>query len=452
MSATPQQLYDEFLEHYDLEKGLYYHSIELLDHPFEKVEKVQGIRIGDTLVPLSPAVANSVKFNVQLHLAPINAEKEIKKYIGSYKGLILDDDDVNLFCFTAEQTVLSPLLWPLNLLTHHAELTERHFFPLADMMEGIVCDTQDAVYDFFQAVLGSTDRIDAKRDREIDSMKRRTDDWAANAPVEVRGSIRRNGRYLEVSATARSTVTSGMINAEYQAHNLVANLSANREKAAVQKSLMDQLEKRLLDIIKPYTKLWYERLKQLDPVIGKNVLRDSIIGGNVAYRPDQKDNMIEIIKNATGEISYSNLKRLIDYYGYDCDDLIGNRVAIRILNSFIQDKEIDVENFYYDFYGYYYDVEHPLECEQLFSRFRETAMGSLRKMCDNIKAEDPDYLVAENRDKILLVFNQMAEILPGITQKQKNRLSDDACSVFYEAIGDTKESEYYKQGAPRFEF
>lgn len=452
MSTTPHQLYDEFLKNYGLEKGFYYHSIELLDHPFEKVEKVQAIRIGDTLVPLSPAVSNSVKFNVQLNLAPINAEKAVKKYIGSYKGLILDADDTNLFCFTAEEAVLKDLLWPFHLLTVQAELTEKDFFPLADMMEGIVCDTQEAIFGFMQAVLGSTDRIDAETEREIDRKNRQTDAWAANAPVEVRGSIRRYGNRIEVAATARSTVTSGMVNADYQVHSLVANQNANREKASVQRSLMNQLEGQLLAIIGSYKQRWYDRLRQLGGVIGKNVLRDTVCSSSTAFRPDQKENMIEIVKTATGKISFANLERLMRYYGYDCDDLFGHLVAMRIMNSLIKDNKLDTESFYYEFYGYFYDVEHPLQHEALFNRVRELNKKATRSLCERSKAEHPDFYQSQNISLVLSPSSAIIDGLLGITEKQRNRLSDDASSIFYDVLGDASMRDYYKNGAPRFEF
>lgn len=452
MVADSERLYDEFLQNYGLEKGLYYHSIELLDHPFEQIEKVQAVRIGDQIVPVSPAVANSVKFNIQLHYAQIQAEKEIKKYIGSYKGLILDEDDVNLFCFTAEQAVLTHLLWPFHLLTFQAQLEEKDFFPLADMMEGVVLDTQEALFAFLQAVLGSTDRIDAARDRDIDRMNRQTDAWAANAPVEVRGSIRRYGNHIEVAATARSTVTSGMVNADYQAHNLLANQQANREKATAQRSYMQTLENRLLEIISSYRTLWYDRLKQLGKIIGKNVLRDSIIPGDILHRPDQKDNLIAIIKQANGGISFANLKRLMTFYGHDCDELFGERVAIRINNSFIKDHEIDVNSFFYKFYAYFYDVEHPLEHEAFYNRFRQATMETTRAFCQKCKEQHPDVYTAENDSRLLTQVKGMIDALLGITDRQRNRMKDDAYAVFYEVLGDAAQSEYYKNGIPRFEF
>lgn len=452
MSATPLQLYEEFLEHYGLEKGLYYHTVEMMDHPFEKVEKVTGVRLGKILVPLPPAVRNSVKFNVQLNLAPINAEKEIKKYIGSYKGLILDEDDVNLFCFTVEEAVLKNLLWPFHLLTEGAQLEEKDFFPLADMMEGVVCDTQEAIFAFLQGVLGSTDRIDAERDREVDRRNRQTDTWAANAPVEVRGSIRRNGKYLEVSATARSTVTSGMVNAEYQVHSLLANQSANREKAATQKALMNTLEQKLLNIISSYKNLWYERLKTLGSVIGKNVLRDSVCSTNAIYRADQENNMLKIFVNAPDDVSLSSLKRVFEEYGYDCDKLLGAQTSIRIINSFIKEKKIDVESLFYRFYSYYYGVEHALQHDALFQRLRNDCMNSARTLCKNVKEQHPDFYVPENCGTILRPVYDLAEALPGVTEKQKNRLRDDASYVFYDVLGDASMSKYYQEGAPRFEY
>ena len=42
MGAESERLYKEFLEHYDLQEGNYIHAIEFLDHPLEKVEKVQA--------------------------------------------------------------------------------------------------------------------------------------------------------------------------------------------------------------------------------------------------------------------------------------------------------------------------------------------------------------------------------------------------------------------------
>ncbi len=452
MSAESERLYKEFLEHYNLQDGNYIHAIEMMDNPFEKVEKVQAIRIGNTLVPMTPAVKNSHKFNIQLNIAPINAEKEIKKHIGMYKGCILDDEDVSLFCYTVEEMVLRNLLWPFHLLTIQAELTEKDFFPIAHMMEGIVCDVQDVLYDFYWAVIGSTDKIDAKRDSEIESMNRRTDDWAANAPIEVRGSIRRNGKYLDVYATARSTVTSGMVNAEYQSHSLLANQSANREKAAAQKNLMINLENILLGIIKSYTKLWKDCLKNLGTIIGRNVLRDTICTTEALYRPDLRDNMIEIINNAEGDVSYGNLAHLIKYYGHDYDDMFGRSIARRILNQCVKDKKIDTDDFDYDFYAYYYKVKHPLQHEPLFNRLREYNRESVKNLCLFVKENHPDDYNAENISHVLKSATSVIDLCLGLTQKQQNRLVDDCYEIFYDILGDEKKSKYYRDGAPRFEY
>ena len=451
MSAESVRLYKEFLEHYDLQDGNYNHAIEFLDHPLEKVEKVQAIRIGETLVPLSPAVKNSVLFNTQLHLAPINAEKEIKQHIGMYKGCILDDEDVNLFCYTVEDMVLRNLLWPFHLMTEGAELTEKHFFPIAHMMEGIVCDVQDALHDFYWAVLDSTGKIDAKRDREIEFKNRQTDNWAANAPIEVRGSIRRNGKYLDVYAAARSTVTSGMVNAEYQVHSLLENQFASREKATVQIKLLNTLESILLGIIKSYTKQWYDCLKGLTGIIGRNLLRDSIVGGNPVYRPDKKENMIEIIDNSEGDVSYANVKRLLDYYGFDYDDLFGESTARSVLHSLMRDNKIDATDFYYEFYSYYYNVANPFLREEFFNHFRRVSKSFTVKVCNNSREHYPDFFKAENCDKVLTHLTEAIEINPALTEKQKNRLKDDNCEVFYDMLGDAETAKYYRDGAPRFE-
>ena len=452
MGAESVRLYKEFLEHYDLQDGNYNHAIEFLDHPLQQVEKVQAIRIGETLVPLSPAVQNSVKFNVQLNLAPINAEKEIKQHIGMYKGCILDDEDVNLFCYTVEDMVLRNLLWPFHLMTEGAELRENHFFPIAHMMEGIVCDVQDALHDFYWAVIDSTGKIDAKRDREIEFKNRQTDNWAANAPIEVRGSIRRNGKYLDVYATTRSTVTSGMVNAEYQVHSLLENQFANREKATTQINLLNTLEGILLGIIKSYKKQWYDCLKGLTGIIGRNLLRDSIVGGNPVYRPDQKENMIEIINNAEGDVSYGNLAQLIKYYGHDYDDMFGHSIVRRILNQCVKDKKIDTDDFDYDFYAYYYEVEHPLQHEPLFNRLREYFRESVKNLCVFVKENHPDDYTPDNISHVLKTASETIELFIGITNRQRFRLDDDCYEIFYDILGDNKMRDYYKNGSPRFEY
>ena len=452
MSNQSQQLYDEFLGHYNLDTGLYNHAIEMMDHPFEKIEKVQAIRVGETLVPMTPAIKNSTAFNTQLHLASITAEKEVKKHIGMYKGCILDAEDANLFCYTVEELVLRPLLFPFHLLTVEAELSEKDFFPLANIMEGIVCDTQEAIFAFLQGVLGSNDRIDAKTDRKIAEQNRQTDEWAANAPVEVWGSIRRNGKYLDVYASARSTVTSGMVNADYQVNSLLANQSANREKATDQKGLLSSLESTLLNIIGSYTNQWKECLKGLGTIIGRNILRDTLITTNATARPDKKENMIEIIDNAEGDISYANVKRLLDYYSHDYDDLFGESTARDVLHSLIKTKKIDTEDFYYDFYAYFYNVPNPFMREEFFNHFRKASKNLTVKVCNSSREQFPDFFKAENCDKVLSHLSEMIEVNPYLTEKQKNRLSDDNCEVFYDMLGDAEKAKFYRDGAPRFEY
>ena len=152
------------------------------------------------------------------------------------------------------------------------------------------------------------------------------------------------------------------------------------------------------------------------------------------------------------DINYAHLKKLIEFYGHDCDDLYGRRVCLRIINSAINDQKVDVDNFYYDFYAYFYGVEHPLQHEPLFKRFREMNQESTRGLCQHSLEKYPDFFKAENCDKVLTHATEIINVLVGVTEKQKNRLLDDNCSIFYEFLVDTERSKFYKYGAPRFEY
>ncbi len=434
MSAASEKLYEEFLDNYQLEHGLYNHVFEIMDNPLEKLDEVKVVYLGDTMVPATPAVQNSIKFRKQLNLAPYHAELELKKYIGSYKGCVLDEDDVNLFCYTVEEMVLRHLLWPFHLITNQADLIEKQFYPLAHMMETeVVQKVFDALYDFNQGVLAHNRRIDEDMEDEVERMKRQTDRWAANAPVEVSGTIRRVGRHLEVEATARSTVTDGMINAEYQAHNLVAGMSANREKVAVHRELMNTLESKLLSVTGIYLRRFYDCLSKMGDIIGTNLLRDTLCTDKKNFRPHERENIIQLIEDAPYETDFYQLAYLLRCYDHDFSDLFGTHVAITMFNDYIRNKKIDEEDFYYKFFAYFYDLEHPIQHEGLFLRFKHKLCEQIKKHCEKIKATRPEVYTKENAKQILVTPYRMAQIIPGLDEAHKKNMID-ACHEIYDKL------------------
>ena len=55
MSTESEQLYKEFLEHYDLDEGLYCHALDLSKPHFTKIEQVMAVKFGGVQVPTSEA-------------------------------------------------------------------------------------------------------------------------------------------------------------------------------------------------------------------------------------------------------------------------------------------------------------------------------------------------------------------------------------------------------------
>lgn len=435
MGTASERLYEEFLERYELDKRLYSHAFEIYDHQFKKLDEIKVVYFGDVMIPVSEAVHNSIAFAKELNAAPIRAEQEIKKYIGRYKGCALDFDDANLFCYTVEEMLLKELLWPFHLLTVGAELTEKDFYPIADLMAGYVCDALDALESFDLAILQSNDRIDAQRDDDIERMRRRTDYDADHAPVEIRGSIRRSGNRISVYANARSTFTEGMRTAEYQVHDLVATQNANNEKVAAHRALMNELEGKLLKITNEFSRCFYDRLRTLGDIIGKNVLRDTVCTQNANFRPHLKENAKELIRNAPYEVDFHHVATMLRFYDFSFDELFGKSLAINVFNDYVRDKKIDVEDFYYEFYCYFYEVEHAVQSSLFFYRLLGIIEDQAKKLCEKVKATKPEAYTEENRDRVLATFFRFTETVPGMSAEQSKIMMDAVFDIFYKVLG-----------------
>ncbi len=446
MKTVSEQLYEEFLDNYGLNKALYNHAVEMSKPTFVE-DPIRAIQFKRIEVPVTKATINSTTFNTKLNLAQVEAEQAVKKTIRGYRTYRMEEDDVEMLCPRIEEEVLRNLLYPFHLLTVESELEKEQFYPIAHMMEMIVQQVLDIIYNFYYSFYDGLGRIQQNKRNEVERMNRQTDAWAANAPVRIRGRIREglDGR-LSFYGTAESTVTGGMVAADYQVHELLATQEARRESLANQKVLLEYLENSLLDVIGTYVKKWYDCLESMGGgSVGKKIIGISVYKAAANFRPHTAPNMRSIFTGITEEDDLAKVEYIVRYYGFDLDELIGSKVAKEMYNNYVRTKTIDETDFYYDFYCYFYDVEHAIEHEPLFNRFREVLKGQARKYCEKKYAANKEEYTDVYCDRILAPFYRLFDAIPGLDDKHRRYLSHTCHYEFYDVMGNTEFRDIYDE-------
>lgn len=444
MTIASERLYEEFLDNYNLNRALYNHAVEMSEPIFVE-DKIRAFNFKKMQVAVTKATKNSTTFNTKLHASQIAAEKEVKRIIRGYRTYRMEEDDVEMLCPRIEEEVLRNLLYPFHLLTVESELEKDQFYPIAHEMEKIVQQVLGIIYNFYESFYQGQNRIQQRKRDEIELKNRQTDAWAANAPVHIRGRIREgmDGR-LHFYGTARSTVTEGMVAADYQVNQLLANQNANRESLENQKVLLEYLEKSLLEVINNYVDIWYKCLENMGGGnVGNKIIGISVYKATSNFRPHIEANMRTIFTALTKDDNFANIEYMVRYYDYDFDDLLGDKVAKDMYNSYVRTKKIDESNFLNSFYCYFYDVEHAIEYEPFFNRFRELLKAQARKHCEKIYQSKREEYTDVYCDRILAPFYRLFDAIPGLDDKHRRYLSNTCHYEFYDVMGNADFRDIY---------
>jgi len=455
MATRSEQLYNEFLGHYHLDQGLYNHAELLSRTTFKKIDTLKVATFERMRVPVSEAVKNSATFRFHLHQAKIFAGRVIKEVLRGYRSFPMDGDDVQMMCARLEDQALNQLLWPFHLLTVESELVEKDFYPLANMMEAVVCDFLDLEDAFVDAFFAGEDRIRRQAQNEIEEKNRQTRAWAANAPVEVRGTARVFDGRLHIDATVRSTVTQGQIAADYQVHELLANQSAKRQMDQQQKRLLDQLEEGLTKVVEGYLPGWYNCLEnQLGLMAGKCVITNTVIGKGSNYQPHIKEKVMKFLGAITENDSFDKLEQVLRYYDHDYDDLYGQKVAAHMINDFVKEQKIDENYLYYRFYCHFYGIDHPVEHTLMYKRIREIIERQVRASCESTFKSNKQAYIDTPHEKQLVDYYRLIDAIPGLTEKQNRQLVHACCYIFYDVMGNISTRDIYdeEKGVPVFDW
>lgn len=446
MRADSQRLYDEFLDNYGLNRALYNHAVELSKEHFID-DEIKAIQFNKIRIAGTKAVINSTNFNANLHLYQAKAEQEVRKVIRRFRTYRLEEDDVEMLCANVEEEALRNLLYPFHLLTVESELEQDQFYPIAHAMEKIVQQVLGIIDNFYYGFHEGQGRIQQQKRDQIELENRKTDAWAANAPVRIRGRVREglDGR-LHFYGTANSTVTGGMVAADYQVNELMATQEARRKSLENQKGLLEYLEKSLMDVIGSYVNVWYDCLESLGGgPVGKRIIGISVYKNQVIHRPHKKEHMKVIFTYLSNEDNFAMIEYMLKLYDFDYGDLFGHKVAVDMYNSFIKTKKIDETDFYNCFYCYYYDVEHAIEHEPFFERFKELLKTQTRKLCEKKYQNNREKYTRVYCDLNLRSCYDLLDAIPGLDNKHRIILSNACHYIYYDVMGDTEFRDMYDE-------
>ena len=447
-------LYEEFLNHHGLNNGLIYHVVLPHERIFKDVPKLSFVRFGNHKVFVNESVNNAVAFSKQIHLAQMNADQSLRQWVKLFLGYRLDYDDIERLCQNLENGILEKLLFPFQLICEEENFTREKFEPIAYEMEKIVLDVFYILDTFYDAMIQTETSIRQKADQKIAQLNRQTDAWAANAPVRVRGSARVVGERIHVYATAESTVTSGMVAADYQVHALMENTYANREIQMAQKDLLKMMHDDLLKVIKNYVIVWKNCVEK-----NKNSFRTiyspAIYSSKPLALPNYKKHAQSILHSLLkSEEDFFGMNYYLRFYHFDLDELYGDNLARKMINQCVKDQKADVNNVHYLFYCQFYEVEAAVEYEPFFKHVKKVIKEMVQLEIDRVVKNNMEKYKNMHADQALLPFFKLIDMIPGLSHKKHMEIVDACRYIYYDAIGDTSLRDVYdeKNPMPTFDY
>lgn len=440
-------LYTQFLERNDLDDIWFRQGPCPTNKKMTIPEKLSAVRIGGLLVPVNSAVKNGRLLRKEIISSSVQAKAELDRWIKVLEGASINPEDAARLVEQLYQVVFAKLLWPLEYATIEGQLELEEFIPIATEMENLVDEFIGCIDNFLHGLDNLEQAVLYRLETTKESDRRATEEWARNAPLEVRGSARIiddgwfGGKKLEIYANVRSTVSSGQVNAQHMVNNLLADSTANRERLAGHMALLKQLKEGVNAIVMGYFKRWQKCVSQNKKIrtIFWHVITatsDSVIG-NI----DLADTVWEVYGYLEEKKDIPQMVYYLKYYGFDFEETIGQYVYNDFINHYSQTGEVK-EDIGLDLYLAYYKKEKLAQIPQFFNRFRRTVQKTGRKTMEISYDKLGDIYVTEKENVVEKWMNTIKNF-PGISIDQIKALQGIIWYHYYDVMNDKINRDKY---------
>ena len=442
-------LYTQFLLRNDLDDIWFRHGPCASKKRMTIPEKLVGVKIDGIFIPLNSSVKNGRLLRNEILISSLEAKRELDRWIKMYQGATIEPDDAVMLTEQLYQVVFAKLLWPLEYATIEGQLQLEEFLPIATEMEKMVDEFVACIDKFIHGLDAHEQGVQYRLEQTKEHDRIATEEWARNAPLEVRGSARIRddgwlfgGKKLEIYANVRSTVTSGQVNAQHMVNNLLANQSASRERVQGHMALLKQLKQGVGAIVDGYFKRWQTCLKNNyksyrtifwyivwadeDSMIGNIDLADTVWD---VYC------MLENPKEIPAMIAYLN------YYEFDFEDTIGQYVYNEFINHYLKTNEV-LDDIGLQLYLAYYKKSTLAECNVFFNRFRRTVQKTGRKTME-ISYEQLRDIYETQKDEIVSKWKKSIDNFPGISYAQREAMMNIIWYHYYDVMHDRVNRDKY---------
>lgn len=441
-------LYTQFLKNNDLDLSLFTRGYVEEKKKMVIPEKLLGLKIKGIPVHLNTSIKNGRLLLLEIEMSKVEAEKNLRMWFKAFNGATLDPDDANRLVEFLYQDVLTKLLWPLEYVTKEGQLNVDEFVPMARMMEAMLDEFVGAIENFLYALDENELILEDRVNRRREELNASTRAWVDNAPLELRatGRVREGlfgGKYLDIQGTVRSTLSSGQINAQYMADNLVANMGVSRDRYQTHMELLKYLKDVMENIIKNYRKNWNECLKNEIKKI-RTIYWPYIYSEKdaVLNRPDQSECFDYLYDRLDDPSDFPKMVKYIKYYNFDFEEIIGKGIYAAFINHYYHEKEYIDDDIDALFYMHYYGKKTLASCPVFFNRFINSVKRISKNTCELTYQQYPNDYV-EKKDLVMANLIKMIEDFPGITELQKAPLIEVVWYNYYDVLKDYKNRDKY---------
>ena len=183
-------LYTQFLLRNDLDDIWFRHGPCESKKRMKIPEKLVGVRIDGMFIPLNSSVKNGRLLRNEILKSSLEAKRELERWIKMYQGAIIEPEDAVMLTEQLYQVVFAKLLWPLEYATMEGQLLLEEFLPIATEMEKMVDEFVACIDNFIHGLDAHEQGVQYHLEQTKENDRMATEQWARNAPLEVRGSAR----------------------------------------------------------------------------------------------------------------------------------------------------------------------------------------------------------------------------------------------------------------------
>lgn len=401
---------NEILENYLISNGC---SISnkygyILDDNYDylKDEKSKKVEIASKTISLDKPSKNTVKLNVVM----FNSKYILHSYMTKHLNEMTSDiANFSNFLFNAGLVYFTDYLKYLNnkfsidekLLNNLINLTNANIKSLKESLNQTIIRHQNKMNQINQDITNSINNSNARTIAEAANAARYT-----FGQVDYSSSLFGDG-YLaygsSFSVTGKSQAT---LNNEINSNISYANFLGSKNKNIANQKILIETYDMFLNLIDKFN----FDLKEILMLKLPNLFNEYIINNDsdLQKNPTNLNSWMKIVKDINKE-DFDKLKEILDFYELNILSYIKSKAISNILNYYNENNKCDYEDNYLQLYSFFTNngditLEKDFQ-NKIYNSVLSKASSDKLKLDDKvIIINDCDYLIKENKDKIIKKF------------------------------------------------